>query len=533
MSEQNRDKMKKKGKAEVLLERLAEEIAESMERHMTKDKFNYDYFHAELMWRFNLDSLIPEDNFRVPREVKRSKIEYLLFNDYRGDKKESRTEEALTFLEDILLFRPIQVHSKTNPTSLHNILEEMCKCSRCDGEWESTKISRNSDWKRKDIPGPRKWFDDFGKAIINHRRKLGDRISEIARNARKEFGPFWIEVGEYKEEMGDELRLTDVMMIAPTPLKNEFFCDKNISSFKSIVKTLDEIYGLLKGCGLPPNEWLSKYKDEGLSMGILTELKKLYRSAKEYKDLFDSKYEDAFKEAFKQSIEMKKGESYKRKGIERPSPLKVAGFDEFEEFLDSNVGQAMLNRLESNIISYDDGGESGGENVDDFGVSVEKRNLWEIILNNCHHINCDRVVIEYMKQLLINEVEYAGEWELHEDERFIQLLNSYARYNGLTTNEINETLNSESNKVISTAIIAWDATRNKQANPLVISYIEHVWCKQLPVKGLFTMKSFNTKLAKDPERLKLSEKQLEEWIRNGACRLWDEFLNDTQICVTP
>ncbi len=536
MSEQNRDKTKKKGNAESLLERLAEDIAESMERHMTKDKFIYDYFYAEMMWRFNLHKQVREigitDNtIKLFGKVRPCIIEDLLFfhnakgYQYNSRGKELREDEAFLYLSHIFLYT-INVSSHENPTSLHNLFIEMCKFSQREGNWKDSKISRKLDQIRLDIPGDRKWFDDFGKAIIKHRKTQSVKISKTASNAREKNGPFWIEVGEYKEEMMEEPSLTDVMKIAPTPLSNDFFNEHNIFSLKCIIKTANDVYGHLKSCGLLPSEWLTeKYKEENLSLDKLEDLTELYREAKKSKSWMQDK-EKAFSEAFNQLKNDKKFKAIEEG--KNPDKVKIAGFDELKEFQDSNVGQSMLNRVWTNrIISEEEeeiidksaiGEDSTKDQITKVGIesgmSLTQKDLFKITL-------------EYMK-CIYKDKDFPDKKNLQ--KKSIEHLNYCEKKSTSTGKDIMDIINLKLVPgLIGNVIRYWISETNKPISPLIISYIDHVWCKQLPVygtKGLVHVKSFNTKLAKDPERSKMSKSELQEWMREGACRLWDEFLDD-------
>ena len=256
--------------------------------------------------------------------------EELLFRDYHLDsaerwldyvlpngKSQKLHTESIYFVQAVLGRRlTIVSQHKSLPNNLHLLLLMLCRYS-LDGQWLKARIKRRL--------GVLPVFQDsffltVAKRLQRQCAKLKP-IGAVSCSIRERYGPLYLIAQHNHEELPEALSLFDVLDACPAPLNTALNLPPPwfLPLLERLLVSLNSYYGLLRSCGLPPQQW-----GETVSIGKLTELKELKKTADAYLDSGGlTRLHDAYQQAF---AELKP----------------CAGFADFYDFAGSAVGAAML-----------------------------------------------------------------------------------------------------------------------------------------------------------------------------------------------
>lgn len=300
--------------------------------------------------RFALKLMLSLSQARLYREE-------LLFRDYSQQRDDLWVDYVLPgggtqklhtesiFYVGLVLGKPLQLVAKHKslPTNLHLLLLMLCRYS-LDTHWLRTWV------KRKHEPAT-----DIHEAFFNPVAKLLKGLCQrlkivgpLVQTYQQRYGALYLTTGQNRAEIPAEISLLDVVEIVPCPLNAAI---KLLPAWypalmERILLSLNEAYGLLRSCGLPPQE----FWDE-LSVGKLRELKQLKALAEPYlESSVKNSRHDAFEQAFA-TLQDKKNTTQDQATQNKLS--KIAGFDSFLAFAGSKVGARML-RIFPDSLNPDD-----------------------------------------------------------------------------------------------------------------------------------------------------------------------------------
>ncbi|MEQ1637766.1 MAG: hypothetical protein ABL903_13865 [Methylococcales bacterium] len=366
----------------------------------------------------------------------------LLFRDYRLDHDElwidlnlldGSTQKAYAeseFYVQAVLGKRLQLVAKHKsfPTNLHFLLLMLCRYS-LDTNWLKTwvKRKRNSGAEIYDV-----FFSKIAKKLQGQCRGIKQE-SAIAKNLRERFGDLYLSVGRNRAVIPAEITLFNVIETIPTPLNETI---KNLpvwyaALIERILLSLNEGYGLLRACGLPPQA----FWDE-LSIGKLRELKHLKNLAEAYMESTtkSSRY-DAYEKAFNALLSQKTTPRAKDQPAQDKN-TKIAGFEDFFDFAGSTVGACLLH---TQFLSDADTME-GEKNYTESIPATEPRNTdLELDLENLAktHANDFTPVTQYFfEQALIKQRPQNGPDNFFNDAQFRKLVAADKNYAHLDDNKL-------------------------------------------------------------------------------------------------
>lgn len=265
----------------------------------------------------------------------------LLFRDFGLE--HAATQEAFTFngrtllvhseckfYLETLLSKPLAIIAKHKslPTNLHMLLLMLCR-NHIHPVWRHTRIKR-----RQTTLGhlPEAFFRpcaDRLKQLIQNTKQLG----EVDKHYQQRYGKLYLIVGQNQAEIPGAMSLFNVLGALPLPLNpslHERAPHWYLALIERILLALNEEYGLLRSCGLAPQEFLGK-----LSIGRLRSLKSLKDNAEvlitEQRLAHSDAYARAFKQLYAQQNDGAEGKKHK-----------FAGYEDFDAFAGSEVGMRML-----------------------------------------------------------------------------------------------------------------------------------------------------------------------------------------------
>lgn len=255
--------------------------------------------------------------------------------------------ESIFYVEAVLGKRlQLVAKHKSFPTNLHFLLMMLCRYS-VEVQWLRTWVKRKRDCTAEthDI--------FFGRAakILQSQTRSVTQESAITKNLRERFGDLYLSVGHNRAAILAEMTLFQVVEAVPTQLNPAI---KALPAWypallERILLSLNESYGLLRSCGLPPQE----FWDE-MSIGNLRELKKLKALAEKYLQSGAKKNRyDAYEQAFTDILNGKNTANAQDQTA-KDKQGKVAGFENFLEFAGSKVGVCML-RIFPESLDTEDG----------------------------------------------------------------------------------------------------------------------------------------------------------------------------------
>lgn len=276
-------------------------------------------------------------------------MDQLLFKDYQleyddlwtnfvlGNNQSKRIySESMTYVQDLML-KPLKVIAKhgSSPTNMHHLFAMLCKFS-LDKKWIDAYIKRSKE------PAPdinEAFFNQIAIQLKELCKTETNGLSAISKKIRDDHGILYLTTNINRAETPEELSLLKVFNVVPKPLNTSIKNPDYFSLLESILLSLNERYGLLRACGLPPNDF--QY-DANLSIGKLRELKKLRQVAEGYLTTRLMKNrKDAYQQAFTDLLNNKHTEKLKKTET-LTKEINIAGFKNFFEFEGDKVGFRML-----------------------------------------------------------------------------------------------------------------------------------------------------------------------------------------------
>ncbi len=272
--------------------------------------------------------------------------------------------ESIYYTEEILSRRlTIVSKQKSLPSNLHMLLLMLCRYNVND-VWQRTKIKR-----RHTEPSVTDTFFKATETIAKKQCKKLKNVSAVSETYRKKYGCFQLVLGRNSAELIEEISLFDLIEVMPSPLKSAITTQSTwfVPLIERILSSLNENYGLLRSCGLPPQEWRGE-----LSIGKLRDLKLLKRTSD---DLLKTGQQKELSLAYQQAFL----EIQARKTKNPKKLAKLAGFYDFMEFSHSKVGTALL-KIEFN--SFDDSGKENHGFADTLAAEEECSSEMDSALKN-------------------------------------------------------------------------------------------------------------------------------------------------------
>lgn len=399
--------------------------------------------------------------------------------------------EASRYVSDVLLLKPLEL-AKVNvksgkPTNLHLLLERLCQLSSAQGDWQNTTIQRCLQAEKYSLL----WFEKIAARLERLKAQKDKRpINKTAENQRKLLGPYWLRAGDCHAEVVEELTLLDVLTVLPLALTSGFSKDpKFLRLLKSIIASLNERYRLLRSCGLPPETWLSEKQP---SLNKLEQLKVLRDQAKSLDVWQSGDYEQAWRQAF---TELKAGNN------------EIGGFDNFCQWRDSDIGQAMLRiTLSLDTLFEDDGNNEALGNEDNDLGSYELHQA--LIQDAGDRLTQDRVLEAFFQEVMLKNRPVQDQGGLFTDAEFMALVAADDNYAALDADALAEALHLKTSSLIFSVLLETD---EGTTSPAMQVYIQHVLIEQKAAQGeggLLNRASFKKKLALDDELKGLTPPQL-------------------------
>jgi hypothetical protein len=494
------------------------------------------------------ESFAPNDNAALAELSQQSPFTHgnpypsgLLFRDFQADRAGEEKwltglgavtihAEAALYVDEVLWLKTLGLATRnasedSKATNTHLLLLRLCQLSQAPGAWAGSLIRRSLDGKPAGLDVT--WFRKTALALREQAKRLGGRISAAARNRREISGPYWLETGGCAEIVGEELSLGDVVGIAPMPLQAGFSADAEFfKRLRRVLQALNETYKSLRACGLPPRDWLHR---EEFSINRLEELALLRKQARQSEAWINGLQERAFRDAFdalrKTLAEKDKSKSKAPKKAE--SERKVGGFSNFDDWLDSDIGQAMLREhpLSLSVLF--------GEEEEDFQVedqrllapasAADAAELYAQILADAGpRLSQDPVLSAFFREVLVADRTFTGPGSLLEEAGFQALLAQHPGYAGLAPDGLAERLFYQANSLIASVLQESTAAT---APKTVQQYLHWVLIQEKPFRALLRQKSFQAALAEEPALDGLSEERLAECLHQASLRLLARWLS--------
>jgi hypothetical protein len=311
------------------------------------------------------------------------------------------------------------------PTNMHLLLGELAAHGPERQGWRSVEVKRVPRAPSIGRRGP--LFARVARTLRDQIRRLGDAYGAISAQRRDAHGPIWLSLPDCSAEVAEELTLWDCLAAQPTPIERNL--DKaSLIRLSRVLESLNERYALLRACGLDPELW---YEDGSLSIGRLRSLQELHRAARR---LLDGGGEGLPKGGAASNLHA----AYARAFAQLKDGTKpLAGFDDFNNFAQSEVGEQMLHR---GAVSLDeplpvaDGdplsrlsvtGDPAGESPD---VVIEREDVLSYLFDHCPRIRNDPVLSYFLRETLIGGRRIHGNGGLLRDVTFRRFVDASSRY---------------------------------------------------------------------------------------------------------
>ena len=376
------------------------------------------------------------------------------------------------------------------------------------GAWADTDIVRRKDGKSIGLDVL--WFRKTALALREQAKRLGERMGATARNRREASGPYWLETGGCAETVGEELSLGDIIGIVPLPLQSGFATDGELAGLLlAVVKSLNKQYVYLRACGLPPQDWL--HRDEP-SINQLKELKTLRECANQSEAWQKGHNQSAFEAAFT---------TLQAQGKEAPG-----GFADFNEWLDSDVGQTMLRERAVSLSEIIDGEEDfdlPDHNADPAEIVQSSSLMAEIMADVGPMLAKDAVLTDFFREVLVGERLFVGPGGLLENDSFQLRVAQSPEYARLAPDQLGERLFYQARGLI--ASVLQETANTSLASPVALAFLRWVVIEEKSAKTLFKQKSFQTELAKEARFSHLPLDLLTEALHEEALRLLAQWLD--------
>jgi len=348
-----------------ITDRLALDILKILHEALTETSLNYEQLSLRIVLTLS------ENHY----------VEQLLFRDFMADKEtrwfklplpggqvERIHDQAVTYFTKVLTNRLQLVNQRGRlPTNMHLLLKDFCQ--QGSPYWKSVEIRRDQNLVNNCQDQP--FFQEVAQALASQCQKLNHQFSQVSHRRREQYGPLWLLLGDCAAELPEELSLFfDVLQALPLPLPSNFIDNSQLQQrLHRVLENLNERYLLLRSCGLNPDTWIEREVPSTDNLRKLKRLRKRVQNRWSENLSLPTRYQQVFKEL--------QGEQ-----------KKFAGFTNFEEFMASEIGQAMLNYP---MISFHE--EEDSEDEKNFQGRVEDRanfyavvNFEESVTNACQRM---------------------------------------------------------------------------------------------------------------------------------------------------
>jgi hypothetical protein len=355
-------------------------------------------------------------------------IEYYLPG---GSTKKLHTE-CIYYTQDVLAKRlTIVSKHKSLPTNLHLLLLMFFRYSE-DKKWLRTRIKR-----KKTKPCINDLYFKKTANVLKRQCQQLKNLGMVSKTYREKYGIFHFISGNNSTELVEEISLFDVIEVVPTPLVKSLTESPAwyIPLLERILVSLNESYGLLRSCGLPPHQWQGE-----LSIGKLRALKQLKKTTDSYLITGDKKdIYSAYQQAF---ITMSNEKT------------KIAGFEDFTEFSQSVVGRALL---KIDIISFDDENTNLTDTYpDNENNSTEMETALKQLLID-HADSFTTVTAYFFEQVLILHRSLYSEDGVFNDSEFSNAIKADDTYSNLEGEKLADKLIRITQRIIKKYIDVEDA----------------------------------------------------------------------------
>lgn len=478
----------------------------------------------------------------------------LLFRDYRlgaesrwqtynlGDLGNLRIHaEAFFYASQVLMCRTLRPATRVGSglTNLHKLLRHLCRRSAALGEWRTTDIRRDPHGQARTAT----WFQKVAKTL---RERWRAAESAIAAHQQEASGAFWLTAGPCAEKVGDELTLQDVVEIAPCPIQAGFSADQGfVDLLGAVINSLNRRYGLLRTCGLVPEEWLHL---EEPSINQLRQLAKLRERAAASDEWKDGGHEAAFRRAFAELLARhgKDGvggfKAFERQpdpdaGLERAfraAECARPAEQDSEYWLYSRVGRAMLARAGNPVVSAsgwgegdpgfdDEPGDEAGEEAKGAAGDAERAELLQDIVRDAGPRLAGHPVLHgFFQAVLVNQWTFERLWAL---PPFQEAVEESPRYAVLEPHgELYARLWLDAQALIFEVMLE---AGQVSAKPALLEYLRWVVVEEKPFRGkggLIQKPSFKALVAQDPALAQLTSAELEATLHRQALDFLEHLL---------
>jgi hypothetical protein len=320
-------------------------------------------------------------------------------------------------------------------------------------DWKSAQTFRHAD--NQAANQNRLYFSDCARKLTDYRSSLDSSFGEISHRRRKQYGPFWLVVGDCKVELPEEFSLFEVFNALPLALDPAFFNDSLLQKYLiRVLDSLNERYKLLRSAGLSPQIWLERTNP---SIAVLRDLKQLRTDSDIYlKSGQANTVISAFRMAFgaKISVEQRK---------------KIAGCLNFDEYAQTEYGQSML---KYSALSLDQSNPDNSEEQlslyealpgSDFEEEMMQSKVaklvddfdWVQYLIDSRPELFDEIMILFFQQAIGMDHPLEGvsvDQPLFKNKQFQKLINTDLRYKHLSAGELAEKLIEQANQIIDQGI---------------------------------------------------------------------------------
>jgi hypothetical protein len=305
------------------------------------------------------------------------------------------------------------------PTNMHLLLGELAAHGPQRQGWPSVQVKREPRAPSRGRKEP--LFAHVARTLSEQIRRLGTAYGAISARRRAAHGPIWLSLPDCSAEVAEELTLWDCLAAQPTPIERSLDEASRIRLAR-VLESLNERYGLLRGCGLDPELWND---DQGLSIARLRSLQGLRRRARR---LLGEPAEGWSEQSATSRIHA----AYARVFAElQDGGRPVAGFDDFDDFARSEVGEQMLHRgrLSLNEPLPLENGDPQSRPPDTHAL-IEREDAFLDLFERCPRIRRDRVLDYFLRETLIGARNIHGNGGLLQDAAFRRLVDASSRYAG-------------------------------------------------------------------------------------------------------
>lgn len=226
------------------------------------------------------------------------------------------------------------------PTNMHTLLGLLAAHGPTGQGWSKVQVARAAIPPATALAPP--YFARIARTLAAQVRRL-TQYGGISARRRADYGPIWLTIPGCAAELAEELTLWDCLAALPVPVERDLD-EASQHQLVRVLESLNEKYGLLRSCGLDPDQW---HEAPGLSVDRLKKLHSLRKQAITLLVRAPNGGAVAPETAYAKAFEALQTDG---------KPL--AGFCDFNDFVRSPVGEQMIHRgprsLEEPIRISDD-----------------------------------------------------------------------------------------------------------------------------------------------------------------------------------